>query len=169
MHSSVGTFEPANCVTTQRPANWSYSTTGSPSPALWHAPPKPFQRLTIETGPSIDAPVALLKTCRPSLTICTYWVAPTSPFVSGGAQLHATPGNGMPSKLRVVPGMFGANCDDCRAASTRSTWCETGRGFGLASISVAGVGAVARTLRSGCETSFLYECPTITDLPASAC
>jgi hypothetical protein len=104
------------------------------------------------------------------LTICTYCVAPTSPFVSGGAQLHATPGNGMPSKLSVVPGMFGANCVDCRAASTRSTWLETGRGFGLASISPAGVGAVTGMLRRACETSFLYECPTITDLPgATAC
>ncbi len=75
----------------------------------------------------------------------------------------------MPSKLSDVAGMLGANCVACRAASTRSTWLETGRGFGLASISLAEVGGVAGTLCSGCETSFLYECPTITDLPESAC
>src|ERR1044072_8203300 len=50
-------------------------------------------------GPSSDAWVDLSKTWRPSLTIWTYCVAPTSPFVSGGAQLHETPGNGMPLKL----------------------------------------------------------------------
>src|SRR5207244_5369992 len=58
------------------------------------------------TGPSTDAPVALLKTWKPSLTICTYWVAPTSPLVSGGAQLQATPGNPMPLKFRSGLGML---------------------------------------------------------------
>src|SRR4051794_12151218 len=73
----------------------------------------------------------------------------------------------MPSKLSDVAGMFAANCVDCRAASTWSTWLETGRGFGLASISLAGVGGVGRTLRSGFDTSLLYECPTTTDLPGT--
>src|SRR3979490_2745675 len=99
MHSSVGTPTPANCVTTQRLAIWSYSTTGSPLPLLWQTPPNPLQSVLIPDGPNTDAPVVLLKTWKPSLTIWTYWVAPTSPFVSGGAQLHATPGNGTPSKL----------------------------------------------------------------------
>ena len=56
-------------------------------------------------GPSMEAPVTLLKTCMPLLTSWTYCVAPTSPSVSGGAQLQATPGKGMPAKFRIGGGM----------------------------------------------------------------
>src|SRR5215813_6050408 len=91
----------------QRFAIWSYSTTGSPSPLFWQTPPNPPQSVVIPDGPNCEAPVALLKTWNPSLTICTYCVAPTSPFVSGGAQLQATPGNGMPSKFLSAAGMLG--------------------------------------------------------------
>src|SRR3979490_1732928 len=90
----------------QRLASWSYSTTGSPLPLVWQTPPKPLQSVVIPEGPNCDAPVDLLKTWKPSLTIWTYCVAPTSPFVSGGAQLHATPGNGTPSKLRSGLGIL---------------------------------------------------------------
>src|SRR6266566_4190460 len=92
---------------TQRLASWSYNKTGSPSPAVSHGPLKPLQIVEIPTGPITEAPVVLLKTWKPSLTICTYCVAPTSPLVSGGAQLHATPGNEMPLKLRIELGIFG--------------------------------------------------------------
>ena len=53
-------------------------------------------------------PVVLSKTWKPSLTIWTYWVRPTSPFVSGGAQLQTTPGNEIPGKLRIGEGIFGS-------------------------------------------------------------
>src|SRR6266480_3791126 len=105
MHSSVGT-PPANCVMTHRFASWSYSTTGSPWPLVAHSPPTPDQSEAIATGPKTEFPVVLLKTWKPSFTIWTYWVAPTSPFVSGGAQLQFTPGKGIPLKLSVVAGMF---------------------------------------------------------------
>ena len=107
MHWSVMTELPANWLMNQRFASWSYITTGSPEPELSQRPPKPLQIDEIASGPSTDAPVVLLKTSKPSLTIWTYCVRPTSPFVSGGAQLHVTPGNGMPSKLRIGVGMFG--------------------------------------------------------------
>src|SRR6266853_2386852 len=94
---------------TQRLASWSYNKTGSPSPAVSHGPPKPVQIVVIPSGPITEAPVVLLKTWKPSLTICTYCVAPTSPLVSGGAQLHATPGNATPSKLSSGLGILGAS------------------------------------------------------------
>src|SRR5678815_4081710 len=90
------------------------------------------------TGPSIEAPVVLLKTWNPSLTIWTYCVAPTSPFVSGGAQLQATPGNGIPLKFRPGAGMFGRDGCDWTTVSRTSLCSETARGFGLASISRPG-------------------------------
>src|SRR6185503_10769786 len=90
---------------TQRSANWSYNTTGSPLPLFSQTPPNPDQRVAIFAGPKVDAPVVLLKTWKPSFTIWTYWVNPTSPSVSGGAQLQATPGKRMPSKLRMVAGI----------------------------------------------------------------
>src|SRR3954447_10513078 len=107
MHWSVIVDVPANWLMNQRPASWSYMTTGSPEPLLWQRPPKPAQMVEMPSGPRTEAPVVLLKTWKPSLTIWTYWVAPTSPFVSGGAQLQTTPGKGMPSKLRVVAGIAG--------------------------------------------------------------
>jgi hypothetical protein len=107
----------------------------------------------IPTGPSIDAPVVLSNTWNPSLTICTYCVSPTSPLVSGGAQLQPTPGKGIPSKFSVVPGMFGANCLVWRAASGASSCSDTGRGFGLASFSRPGPSGFAGSTRSGTEVS----------------
>jgi hypothetical protein len=54
---------------------------------FWQTPPKPFQSVVMAAGPKSEAPVDLLKTWKPSLTIWTYCVEPTSPFVSGGACL----------------------------------------------------------------------------------
>src|SRR4029078_5328144 len=59
------------------------------------------------TGPSTEAPVDLFQTCSASLTIWTYWVRPTSPLVSGGAQLQPTPGKGRPPKLALAEGILG--------------------------------------------------------------
>src|SRR5262245_64909342 len=75
------------------------------------------------TGPMIELPVFLLKTCSAVLTIWTYCVAPTSPFVSGGAQLQLTPGKPIPSKFRTADGIFGAAGRFCTTGSTRS--CRT--------------------------------------------
>ena len=101
------------------------------------------------------------KTWKPSLTIWTYCVAPTSPFVSGGAQLQPTPGNGIPSKLCVGPGMFGAASDCWTTVSFAFTWRPT-CGFAAASRSGIGLSGSAGMLRSVAETSFLYEWPTRT-------
>src|SRR5207237_9608243 len=88
-------------------------------------------------GPNKDAPVDLLKTWNPSLTIWTYCVLPTSPLVSGGAQLHATPGNGMPSKLSSGVGTFvdrKVRKVNCCATSSGLSLCLLGIfGFSLAS------------------------------------
>jgi hypothetical protein len=109
----------------------------------------------------------LLKTWNPSLTIWTYCVAPTSPFVSGGAQLQATPGNGIPLKFRPGAGMFGSDGCDWTTVSRTSLCSETARGFGLASISRPGAGGLARISRSGREVSLWYEWPTIACFPAA--
>src|SRR5438876_4849546 len=68
-------------------------------------------------GPRSELPFVLSKTWRPWLTIWTYCVRPTSPFVSGGAQKQLTPGNGIPSKLRIGEGILGAKALLWRAAS----------------------------------------------------
>ena len=108
----------------------------------------------IPAGPYTDAPVDLSKTWKPSLTICTYCVAPTSPFVSGGAQLQATPGNGIPLKLSVGAGMFGAASDCSTTGSFAFTWRPT-CGFAAASRSGIGLSGSAGVLRNVAETSFL--------------
>ncbi len=74
-------------------------------------------------GPRIEVPVVLSKTWKPSLTICTYCVWPTSPFVSGGAQLQLTPGNWMPLKFRIGLGISGVGAFVFwTTGSTLSTW-----------------------------------------------
>src|SRR3984893_12086586 len=118
----------------QRLASWLEETTGSPSPAVSHGPPKPLQIVVIPRGPITEAPVVLLKTWNPSLTICTYCVAPTSPLVSGGAQLHATPGKKMPLKLRIGLGMFGAT----RLSNTSILSWTTGSGLSLCLVGTFG-------------------------------
>ena len=50
MHSSVGIPAPANWLISQRLASWSYSTTGSPWPLVWHTPPKPAQMVAMSHG-----------------------------------------------------------------------------------------------------------------------
>src|SRR6059058_4591906 len=107
MHSSVGSDDPANWLTSQRLANWSYNSTGSPSALTSQTPPKPLQIVAMPTGPYTDAPVPLLNTWNAWFTVWAYWVRPTSPLVSGGAQLQVTPGNAAPSKFSSGDGMLG--------------------------------------------------------------
>src|SRR5258705_10005744 len=61
-------------------------------------------------APRSTAPVVFEKTAKSVFTIWTYWVAPTSPSVSGGRQLqllgsaHGGPnGRQMPSKFWIGP------------------------------------------------------------------
>src|SRR3954468_10669976 len=84
-------------------------TTGSPS--LWaaHSPPAFAQSWLTGVAPRSTAPL-LEKTAKSVFPIWTYWVAPTSPFVSGGRQLqllgraHGSPnGRQMPSKFWIGP------------------------------------------------------------------
>src|ERR1051325_791702 len=162
MHSSVGTEAPANWLITQRSASWSYVTTGSPSPAFWHVPPNPDQTEVIAAGPKTELPVVLSKIWKPSLTIWTYCVAPTSPFVSGGAQLQATPGKTIPSKLSVGAGMFGRASVRWTTVSCASRCLEGSSGFRLPSRSGLLLNGTAGIVRRAGETSFLTEWPTIT-------
>src|SRR5438046_7846262 len=121
----------------------------------------------MSTGPKTDAPVVLLKTWKPWLTIWTYCVRPTSPFVSGGAQLQLTPGNAMPSKFRVGGGItLGADALLWRAASgtlARECWWRILK-TGIDRL-CEGLYGTAGTSRSDRETSFLYEWPTKTWRP----
>src|SRR5436309_15512143 len=110
-------------------------------------------------GPSCDAPVDLLKTWKPSLTIWTYCVAPTSPFVSGGAQLQPTPGKGIPSKLSVGAGML-AGASVRWTTGSDALRCRPIRGFAAASRSGIDLSGSAGISLSAGETSFLYEWPT---------
>ena len=162
MHSSVGT-PPANCVMTHRFASWSYSTTGSPWPLVAHSPPTPDQSEAIATGPKTEFPVVLLKTWKPSFTIWTYWVSPTSPFVSGGAQLQTTPGKSMPSKFSIGPGMFGRGIVRWTAVSRWLTSFLPLVSFGFSDASPRLEGKILGRcmLRSGRVSMFPYECPTI--------
>ena len=75
-------------------------------------------------GPRTELPVALSKTWKPSLTICRYCVSPTSPLVSGGAQLQPTPGNWMPLKLRIGLGISGVGAFVCWMTGSGLSVCD---------------------------------------------
>src|SRR5580765_1549735 len=105
-------------------------------------------------GPSTEAPVVLLKTWSPVLTIWTYCVAPTSPFVSGGAQLQLTPGKSIPSKLSPGLGMLGAESLLWTTGSCRAEREWPMRGLTTACLTGAAVGASGTTVLSRGETSF---------------
>src|SRR5262245_20371806 len=133
---------------------------GSPCPEVSHTPPKPDHSVSIEIGPSTDAPLVLSKTWIASLTIWTYCVDPTSPSVSGGAQLQETPGNGTPSKLRTGDGIAsGARL----FWTTGSNWVRTS--LGMPSGSRCRWRGWRPTLggisRRGGETSFFDDTPTV--------
>src|ERR1043166_1082039 len=156
----------------QRSAIWSYMTTGSPSPLLSQTPPNPLQTVEIPDGPSKEPPVVLSKTWKPSLTICTYWVAPTSPSVSGGAQLQAPPGKKTPSKLSSGVGMLRpAKAISEFAPWTTGSWLslwfsEAGIfGFSLASRSNFEPAGACFISRSGGEVSLRTDVPTMTSPP----
>src|SRR4051812_8994271 len=83
-HWCVGLLCPVNWVIIHRPASGSYNTIGSPALNVSHRPPKPTKRLLMLVGPYCDAPVVLSNTWNIELTLCTYWLRPTSPLVSGG-------------------------------------------------------------------------------------
>src|SRR5512133_278213 len=73
----------------------------------------------------------------------------------------------MPSNWSPTAGMFGAKASFCLAPSTTSLRLEMGQGFGLASTSTPGVSGLLGRLRTGLETSFLYEGPIASGLPAA--
>src|SRR2546423_12903504 len=95
--------ETQNCEMSQRSANWSYITMGSPSFVLAHAP-----GMVANSEPSVSTGVAgvplRLKTRKAVLTVCTYCVGPTSPLVSGGRQPPQPSGLPVPSNDTVGVG-----------------------------------------------------------------
>ena len=127
-HCRKGVVETENCENIQRCAALSYSTIGSPSLFVWQPPPKPDHSVLPAIGPETRAPVDLLNTANDEFTHCTYCVAPTAPFVSGGALLIVKPSEAFPkpSKPRFTVGAsaVGAeNVDDCNAASLTGPVC----------------------------------------------
>src|SRR5262245_38938827 len=72
----------------------------------------------------MSAPVDLLYTANPVLTICTYCVAPTAPLGSGGAQAQKLARSPLPRPMPPKPseglGVSGAPGVVCRAPSGTS-------------------------------------------------
>ena len=85
-----------------------------------------------------------------------------SPFVSGGAQLQTTPGNGIPGKLRIGEGIFGVGIVSWTTGSL--AW---RRGLPVKSAGSSGracsctVPCARPRLRAGGEMAFLYDVPTV--------
>src|SRR5262245_12051018 len=98
---------------TQRLAALSYWTIGSPSLLVSHFPPKPNHNVLPAAGPYRMLPVALSNTANDSLTHWTYCVAPTMPFVSGGAALTVKPGKSLPTPSNPNPGTGAAVAPNC--------------------------------------------------------
>src|SRR6185369_9647408 len=115
-------------------------------------------------GPRTEPPVVLSNTWKPSFTIWTYCVAPTSPFVSGGAQLQATPGNGMPLKFLSVAGMLGAvngAAIEFWTTVSLASLCEcVTLGFSFASFFALKTGCCFIS-RTGCDVSLRIDSPTV--------
>src|ERR1035437_1074656 len=131
----------------------------SPSLLVWHPPPNPDHNVLPAVGPAIRAPVDLLKMAKEVFTHCTYWVAPTAPFVSGGALVTLNPFCPWPrpSKLKPPVGVSGMVVH-CRTGSSCNGTKPGGGGMrrtGSAScISRDGGGAFLIRSRSGGETSW---------------
>src|SRR5262249_58651596 len=114
--------------------------------------------------PAAIVPVVLSKTPMPVLTICTYWVAPTAPLGSGGAQPQKLAGSPAPRprppKLSPVvpasgpPGVVWAT----GSGSTGPAWWP-GRRSGRSGDPLYAVAAGGRS-RSGRVTSCSNECET---------
>src|SRR3989440_1923194 len=80
--------------------------TGSPSLCDAQTPPSAWKSVLPAAGPYWRAPVVLSKTAKLVLFHCTYCVAPTRPFTSGGLPEGLNPPSPtpMPSKLTPVGG-----------------------------------------------------------------
>src|SRR6266851_371534 len=114
-----------NWLRNQRFAILSYCTMGSPLLLVWHVPPKPAQIALPNVGPATSAPVFLLKTANSRFTHCTYWVAPTTPLVSGGAACNTNPycPRPRPSKFSPKVAETGGRTCSCKAASGTALNC----------------------------------------------
>src|SRR6266446_4397739 len=149
-----------NWVTSQRPAKWSYSTTGSPPsanvavpPPNSQRPPKPVQSVWIAAGASCNAPVDLSYTATVTFTICTNCVAPTAPLVSGGTKAK-------PNKLRL-------SCALCPSKLLRRVTPVSGPASGAATGSELGLVIIAPVARAvGLWLSLL---PPLEDAPIAIC
>src|ERR1700751_2156605 len=106
---------------------------GSPLLFFSQPPPNPDHRVLPKVGPETKAPFALLNIANEVFTHWTYWVAPTAPFVSGGAPVTLKPYCPLPkpSKPRLTTG---ANTEPemavlCRTGSSGSVVRPGGRGI----------------------------------------
>src|SRR2546421_9501188 len=82
--------------------------TGSPSLCDAQTPPSAWKSVLPAAGPYWRAPVVLLKTAKLVLFHCTYWVAPTRPFTSGGLPEGENPRRPTPTPSKVRPVGLGA-------------------------------------------------------------
>src|ERR1700682_728360 len=143
---------------------------GSPLLLLSQPPPNPCHSALPTVGPSTTAPVVLLNTANEVLTHCTYWVRPTAPFVSGGAEVTEKVPLGpvkpcpRPSKLRrLVTATWGP----VKTWTTGSAWASvwTGTFPRVFTWGLSGLYGVAEISRSGRDTSCLTSGVTSTGPP----
>src|SRR5450432_1818733 len=137
----------------------------SPSSLVWQPPPKPDHSVLVAVGPAISAPVDLLKMAKVEFTNWKYWVAPTAPFVSGGALFTVKPYCALPrpSKLRLVVGVAAATaCCRTRSCTSGAPAIPGGRGIRrtgsascLAAAAKLAFGAFLIISLRGAETSCL--------------
>src|SRR5712691_9835315 len=149
-----------NWVTSQRPAKWSYSTTGSPPsanvgvpPPNSQSPPNPAQSVWIAAGPSCIAPLDLSYTAIVTFTICTNCVAPTAPFVSGGTKAK-------PNRLRL-------SCALCPSKLPKLLTPVSGPASGAATGSELGFVIIAPVARAVGVWPLLP--PPLNEAPTSIC
>src|SRR5688572_21573626 len=89
----------------------SYETTGSPLLCDAQTPPNAWKSVLPAAGPYSRAPVVLLKTAKLVLFHCTYCVAPTLPFTSGGLLPGRKSPSPTPTPSKLTP--VGTAAEDC--------------------------------------------------------
>src|SRR6185369_15618139 len=86
---------------------------------------------------------------------------PTSPFVSGGAQLQLTPGNTIPSKFRIGAGMWPRPIVRWTTGSFTFRLSPATSGFGLISCSTWSRYGIGGSVRSGAVSPCATDWPMI--------
>src|SRR2546425_11395282 len=105
----------------------------------------------------------LLNTANETFTVCTKWLGPTAPFVSGGAYRTVKPASPwpMPSKDEATAGDAVLTVD-CTAVSGEPATTRGKLWSGLSFLSLSGSSVFGGIVASRGETSFLDDGMTLT-------